>query len=260
MPSPKKAAIHTDRKFEISPDQFIPLRIYQEIRNGYRATVGKNHLIFRLPHGLLPRQQQEFIDSLSNWARTTFQKNPAAFTHLFPIELNPESNILIMDTNYRVEIIEETERATHFGTLKDLTDPPRIIIELARMADSANKSKAVRSLLSRLSANKYLPEITERVHELNKLHFRQPIKEVKLRLTQSRWGSCSSTGNINLSSRLLLVPPLVRDSVIIHELAHRIEMNHSPRFWKLVYDAMPDYEKHHLFLDNHGKKYVFVPK
>jgi predicted metal-dependent hydrolase len=165
-----------------------------------------------------------------------------------------------MDTKYRVEIIEDADRASHFGTLSDLAESPTIILELTKLADQANKSKAVRSLLSRLSANKYLPEITNRVHELNDLHFRQSINDVKLRLTQSRWGSCSSSGNINLSSRLLLVPPAVRDSVIIHELAHRIEMNHGSRFWKLVYDAMPDYETHHSFLDTHGKKYAFIPE
>lgn len=260
MPSPKKAAIYTDRKFEVAPDRFVPLRIYQEIRHGYRATVGKKHLIFRLPHGLLPRQQQDYIDALSKWARTTFRQKPAAFTHLLPIAISPQSSIVIMDTKFRVEIIEETDRAVHFGVLDDLAEPPTITLELARLADQTNKSKAVKSLISRLSANKYLPEITERVHELNEQHFRQPINDVKLRLTQTRWGSCSSKGNINLSSRLLLVPSPVRDSVIIHELAHRIEMNHSARFWKLVYDAMPDYKTHHEFLDVHGKKYAFVPE
>jgi hypothetical protein len=72
-------------------------------------------------------------------------------------------------------------------------------------------------------------------------------------------GSCSSKGNINLSSRLLLVPEPVRDSVIIHELAHRVEMNHSDRFWKLVYDAMPEYDRHHAYLTSHGKSLSFLP-
>lgn len=260
MPSPKKAAIYTDRKFEVAPDRFIPLRIHQEIRHGYRATVGKKHLIFRLPHGLLPRQQQTYIDKLSDWARTTFRQKPDSFIHLLPADLATQSRIMVMDTKYHVEIIENSDRASHFGILDDLAEQPKITLELVALADDRHKTKAVQSLISRLSSNKYLPAITDRVHELNNLHFRQRIENVSLRLTLSRWGSCSSTGNINLSSRLLLVPPEVRDSVIIHELAHRIEMNHSARFWKLVYDAMPDYKIHHQFLDLHGKKFNFIPE
>ncbi|MEM9836002.1 MAG: M48 family metallopeptidase, partial [Bacteroidota bacterium] len=249
MASRKKASIYSDRKFEITPDRFIPLRIYQELRNGYRATVGKQHLIFRLPHGLNPMEQQKCLDALSDWARKTFKQRPDAFQHLLPAVLKDEGQIRVMDQIYRVSIQETEQLTSHLGVFVPDETERAVHLTLSKKADQYNRTKAVQKLLSRLFSQKYLPTITERVHELNALFFQQPIEAVRLRLTQSRWGSCSSTGNINLSSRLLLVPAEVRDSVIIHELAHRIEMNHSHRFWKLVYDAMPNYEIHHKYLD-----------
>jgi predicted metal-dependent hydrolase len=117
------------------------------------------------------------------------------------------------------------------------------------MHDSVQHTqKAIKHLLSRVLSNRYLPEITKRVHELNKKFFGKEIKNVKLKYTTSNWGSCSSTGNINLSSRLLFSPQEVIDYVIIHELAHTYEMNHSSRFWDLVRKAMPDYKEKEKWL------------
>jgi predicted metal-dependent hydrolase len=94
--------------------------------------------------------------------------------------------------------------------------------------------------------------VTRRVHELNARHYQKPVKAVHLKYNHSNWGSCSSKGNINLSTRLLFAPAFVLDYVIIHELAHLIEMNHSDRFWKHVSRAMPDYQKAERWLKKHG--------
>jgi predicted metal-dependent hydrolase len=80
------------------------------------------------------------------------------------------------------------------------------------------------------------------------------FNNISLRDTSSRWGSCSRQGNISLSWRLVLAPRHVMEYVIIHELCHLIEMNHSPRFWKLVNDICPEYTVSKLWLTNNGRK------
>lgn len=78
------------------------------------------------------------------------------------------------------------------------------------------------------------------------------IGRVTIRCQKSRWGSCSSAGNINLNCLLMLAPPEIRDYVVVHELSHRLEMNHSPRFWKEVERVLPDYRKSVAWLKTNG--------
>ena len=77
-------------------------------------------------------------------------------------------------------------------------------------------------------------------------------EKVFVKAQKTRWGSCSSKGNINLNCLLMIVPPYVRKYVIVHELAHRREMNHSDRFWKVVADEIPDYQKAVKWLKKNG--------
>lgn len=79
---------------------------------------------------------------------------------------------------------------------------------------------------------------------------------VTIRHQKTRWGSCSSKGNLNFNCLLLLAPTEVMDSVIIHELCHRREMNHSKRFYDLLLTYCPDYRSCKKWLKENGGKYL----
>lgn len=78
------------------------------------------------------------------------------------------------------------------------------------------------------------------------------ITRVTLRDTASRWGSCSSTGALSFSWRLIFAPPSVLDYLAAHEVAHRREMNHGPRFWRTVDELFPERVKAEAWLKRHG--------
>ena len=76
---------------------------------------------------------------------------------------------------------------------------------------------------------------------------------ITIRNQRSRWGSCSSRGNLNFNCLLMLTPPEVLDSVVVHELCHRKEMNHSDRFYAEVLRVFPDYWAQDRWLKENGE-------
>ncbi|MFA7088069.1 MAG: M48 family metallopeptidase [Patescibacteria group bacterium] len=84
--------------------------------------------------------------------------------------------------------------------------------------------------------------IANRLEELNR-YYNFKYGRISIRDQRTRWGSCSKKGNLNFNYRLMNLPERVRDYVIVHELCHLKEFNHSSRFWDLVSAALPDYRE-----------------
>ena len=94
-------------------------------------------------------------------------------------------------------------------------------------------------------------ELPPRVLEFATLHG-LTVKRVSVRNQKSRWGSCSRSGTISLNWRLIQTPPFVRDYIILHELAHCRQMNHSDKFWAEVERLCPDYLQAEHWLKRHS--------
>ena len=75
---------------------------------------------------------------------------------------------------------------------------------------------------------------------------------ISIRRQRTRWGSCSAKGNLSFNCLLMLTPPEVIDSIVVHELCHRIEMNHSRRFYEKVLYVFPDYRRWDRWLKKYG--------
>lgn len=101
-------------------------------------------------------------------------------------------------------------------------------------------------------ASEYIPERVEYYAKIIGVEY----DRITIRNQKTRWGSCSSKGNLNFNCLLMLAPPEVIDYVVVHELCHRKEMNHSKAFWWEVEKVMPEYKKSVQWLKNQGSMLI----
>lgn len=111
----------------------------------------------------------------------------------------------------------------------------------------------VRAALKHALAERALERIRERIAHYHPL-IGGSFGRVTVRDQRSRWGSCSSKNNLNFNWKLIMAPQEALDYVVIHELCHLHEFNHSPRFWNLVASQMPEYEIWKKWLKVHGEE------
>ena len=226
----------------------VPVKIVRERRNSIRFAVGKAALLVRVPHFLSELEEAQQMERLQTWASQQFRRHPSIRERFQPFSYKDGDQLQVGGRTYQLRIGFE-DRASHRATLRQGGE---IFLVLSQQEHPIALAKATRKLISRVVGSDFLPEIRQRVFELNDLYFQQPVQRVSLKYNSTNWGSCSTGRNINLSTRLLFAPPEVRDYVIIHELAHLIELNHSDRFWKLVSEVMPDFEEKEKWLKKNG--------
>lgn len=228
--------------------QPIPVKVHCERRLNVRFAMGRSHAILRMPNRLPVTEQAKHWTSFVEWTYNLFRGNPKLRQQIFGRQYEHGSTLEIFGRQYNLHIREEARNAHHARI-----ERREIFLTLAEGDHPVNLRKSLRQLISRCVAADCQAEFSRRVHELNHLYFGGlALKKIQFKYNQSNWGSCSADGNLNFSTRLLFAPPDVIDYVIIHELSHLIELNHSDRFWKLVEDAMPDYVQKEKWLKEYG--------
>jgi predicted metal-dependent hydrolase len=118
--------------------------------------------------------------------------------------------------------------------------------EIRVRGDPAHLARRVRDHLTALAKR----DFSARAHA-TAARIGKSVDRVGVRDPKSRWGSCSSKGALSFSWRLVLAPEAVIDYVVAHEIAHLVEMNHGPRFWRLVASLVPDVAKSRAWLRRH---------
>jgi predicted metal-dependent hydrolase len=232
--------------------QVLPVEIVIEPRRGSRFSIGKKKVLMRLSLGITNEGIQQELARLQAWVTEVSNKRPSVLGQFAEKDYQTGQTITVGQRSYILEISEE-ERGSHTARMVGNT----IALRLSNKANGKQRQKAIQTLLSRVVAGDQYNEVATRVHAINSSTFNRPITNIYLKYNHSNWGSCSSGGNVNLSTRLLFAPPDVQDYVILHELAHLVEMNHSDRFWALVERYMPNYAEKEKWLKTNGDKCHF---
>lgn len=184
------------------------------------------------PHFMVKR----YVESQSAWIEGNLAKVNAKK------ELSDDGNFVsVFGKKYR-KILADT---------LDLPYGVTISGDQLRINLMGGEKKTHQDLLNRFLKNTAEKYIVPRTHALSKkmdLDFRS----ISLRQQKTRWGSCSSQKRLNFNWRLVHYLPKIIDYVIIHELSHLQEMNHSARFWELVKKYDPEYQLHRGFLKRSG--------
>ncbi len=178
-------------------------------------------------------EARAFASRNIGWLERQFQRLAAG--PKLPAAWNPGTEIYFRGELARLE--SDGNGWIHFGS------------ERVKVSDAAADLRpAIQRHLRKLAAR----ELPVRVMELAALHGIN-VSRISVRNQKSRWGSCSRRGTISLNWRLIQTPGLVRDYVILHELAHRRHMNHSEKFWREVERLFPDYLRARQWVKQHSK-------
>lgn len=230
----------------------IPMIIYRERRRSWRVALGQRSVNLRIPEGWQHGEAKIPIEWAIKWTKEKYRKQPELFDHFFLQAPNHGHVYKTLYGDYTVQIIPQ-QRQTATGKVvgRDL------VIKLPASWKEEERAETLPKLISKVLASHFRAPFSARIAELNAHCFGFHYADVSFKYNKSNWGSCSHTGHLNFSTRLFLGPQSVADYVIIHELAHLKEHNHSDAFWKLVKLAMPQYELQVNWLKKYGSKLYF---
>lgn len=200
--------------------------IFIESRRSVRASITKKGLNIRVPIYLPPREREIQIARMKKWAIDELSKKPHKLESTLQngkkLYLGDKIYTLFLDTNLKKSFIENHK--IFIKTKENDTD------------------KTIETKLLILITPLFESWLKNTIPAINKSTINKPIKSIVVKNIHSKWGSCSSNGELVFSSKLFLQPLSAIYYVIIHELCHRIEMNHSSRFWALVSKYYPKYK------------------
>ncbi|MBC2728533.1 M48 family metallopeptidase [Desulfosporosinus sp.] len=232
-------------------DCTIPCEVRRSAR--YRRitlTVLEDRLRISAPKNLLAKQLKELLLAKQEWIIKAWQKNQNMLKPL--MEFHEGQQFLYLGNSLELKIRRHSRkmlRVSLEGQVLEVYVPE----DLPEQACPSN-IQAVLLSWYKVQARKILQEKLDKLAKRMQVNF----QTFRLKEQKTRWGSCSSKGNINLNWRIVMAPDQAIDYIIIHELSHLTHLNHSEQFWQRVVEFMPEYGYWRKWFKEHGHELTLV--
>jgi len=216
-------------------------RIIKSNRKTCKIEIDNNaEIIIRVPIGIKKIEILELVEKNKNWINKNIIKiqNRSKFVRKY----SEGEYFFLLGEKYPLEVEKHTTNSNFKFEDNKFIISETIIPYAAKYFENFYKLQAKKILAERVFLLAQKMGLT--------------INKLRITSAKTRWGSCSASGNINFSWRLVMAPPKVIDYVIVHELCHLIELNHSEKFWNLVKTIMPDYKEHVDYLNKNSIYFI----
>jgi predicted metal-dependent hydrolase len=214
----------------------VRLRRHRQARRyTLRIDAPTREVVLTMPPRGSVREAKEFAQKHGGWIAARLKRLPEAtpFAHGVEVPLRGEPHRIVHRRGERGTVWTETDGSGQ-RLLCVAGEPPHVdrrISDFLKREAQRDRDAASRGYAAQIGVS---------------------IKRICVRDQSSRWGSCSNTGVLSFSWRLILAPPFVLDYLAAHEVSHLVELNHSPRFWRLVKRLYPQLERAKVWLDANG--------
>ncbi|MDQ2087472.1 SprT family zinc-dependent metalloprotease [Herbivorax sp. ANBcel31] len=231
------------------------VKIQYELVRSNRKTVAiklseDGNIKVSAPFGVTQNQIDEIIKDKLSWILKKQQELKKLYREKnVKRTFENGERISYLGKEYFLEIVEVIEDSKPKVVIND----GNMVIYINERCIVKDKSREIRNIIKMWLVERFRDIAIERIEKYKSI-IRVSPKKITIREQKTRWGSCSSKGSINLNWKLVMAPMEVLDYVIVHELCHMREMNHSKNYWKIVSSIMPDYTEHRKWLKENGHK------
>lgn len=217
------------------------MELEYEIKYSNRKTVNisverDRSIVVRAPQGLSEEKIEYIVKSKKAWINDKINHEQKYPVKLVPKEFVSGETLMYLGRNYQLSVVDQEIEGIEFNH---------------RFFISRSNQKNANTLFKKWYYERAKLKIEPRVKVYSK-HLGVTFNEVKISEMKYRWGSCTPNNNVIFNWRLIKAPMLVVDYLVVHELAHLIEPNHTPEFWNIVSIQVPLFEKAKKWLKQNG--------
>jgi hypothetical protein len=196
-----------------------------------------NALVISAPRRTPSRRVMQFVEANHSWIAKHIARLPQ------PIKLEPGAIIPLRGKDYKT--VPTGKIRGHIKVQDEVL--PHNMPSLAVPGAPSAFARRITDFLKKEARKDLEQAVSHYTAKLGKT-----AAHIKIKDTRSRWGSCSSSGVLSFSWRIIMAPPFALNYLVVHEVAHLQEMNHSKAFWSLVAELEPDWEQGKNWLKTHG--------